>query len=175
MGDQTPQNQIPQNHEPELENTTTSIAAAPSAADETPSAPAPTVAPATDPVSPEPGMSAKSKRGLVLAGSIVAAVLVLGGTFGGGVLVGTSVSSNRGITDARQGPGGVGFRGGPGSHEGTSPHGGPHGGPQGGTGSQGGPGSQGSTTGGSTDGGSGSGPGNGPRGGADGSPDSTNG
>jgi hypothetical protein len=172
MVDTTPLNQNPQDDEPELENSTTPIAAgeAPIAADEAPHDTVPTESAAAVPVSVAPTRSAWSKRGLILAGSIVAAVIVLGGTFGGGVLVGTSVSSNHGITGARQGPGDSGPQGGPGHREG---------------GHEGGPGGRDSRKGDATNGGSstgvnptpapGTGQGNAPLGGTDGSTGSTNG
>jgi hypothetical protein len=182
MVDTTPLNQNPQDDEPELENSTTPIAAgeAPIAADEAPHDTVPTESAAAVPVSVAPTRSAWSKRGLILAGSIVAAVIVLGGTFGGGVLVGTSVSSNHGITGARQGPGDSGPRGGLAHQDG--PQGGP-GHREGGH--EGGPGGRDSRKGDATNGGSstgvnptpapGTGQGNAPLGGTDGSTGSTNG
>ena len=96
MVDTPPLTQDPQDDEPGFENT-----AAPIAAEGAAHAPAPTASPATVPVSAPPARTAPSRRGLVLAGSIVAAVIALGGTFGGGVLVGTSFGSNHGVADAR--------------------------------------------------------------------------
>jgi hypothetical protein len=185
MVDTTPLSQNPKDDEPELENSTAPIAAeeAPIAAEEAPHDSLPTESAATVPVSAAPARSGWSKRGLILAGGIAAAVIVLGGTFGGGVLVGNSVSSNHGITEARQGPGDGGPLGGPpdqGSHQGGHP-----GGRQGGPGHregahQGGPGNRDSTNGGSGTGVKptptpGTGQGNAPLGGTDGSTGSTNG
>ena len=180
MVDTTPLSQNPNHDEPEPENST-----APIAAEEATHNTAPAESAATVPVSAAPARSAWSKRGLVLAGGIAAAVIVLGGTFGGGVLVGNSVSSNHGITDARQGPGDSGPRGGPEQHGGRQ--GGPghrEGGRQGGPGSRdstnGGPTNDGTTNGGSGTGvrptpSPGTGQGNAPLGGTDGSTGSTNG
>jgi hypothetical protein len=183
MVDTTPLSQNPKDDEPELENS-----AAPIAVGEAPHNTAPAESAATVPVSVAPARSGWSKRGLILAGGIAAAVIVLGGTFGGGVLVGNSVSSNHGITEARQGPGDSGPLGGlpdQGSHQG-----GHQGGRQGAPGHreggrQGGPGGRDSANGGTTNGGSGSGvnptpppgtgQGNAPLGGTDGSTGSTNG
>ena len=175
MVNKTPHVQNPEDDEPELENSTNPIAA-----EEAPHDIAPAESAASVPVSAQPTRPVWSKPGLILAGGIVAAVLVLGGTFSGGVLVGTSVSSNRGITDARQGPGDGGARGGPGhqgGHQGRPGH------QEGGR--EGGPGSRDSTNGGTTNGGTGTGvnptpapgtgQGNAPLGGTNGSAGSTNG
>jgi hypothetical protein len=109
MVDMSPQNQNPERETPkdgapETESTTAPIDH-PGAETVPPSA-APAPAEAAAPAAPVPPAAPRSKRGLILAGTIVAAVIVVGGIFGGGVLVGTSVGANHGITDARQGPGG---------------------------------------------------------------------
>jgi hypothetical protein len=152
MVDTTPLNQDPQGDEPTLDNTELDSTAAPIEAADAPAAPAPAASSAPTPVT-----SHRSRRGLVLAGSIVAAVIVLGGTFGGGVLVGTSVTGNHGISDAQRGPGGAGFPDGTGA--------------QGGPAAKDGPGRQGPQR----DGGTGTRPDGGPRGGSDTDKGSTNG
>ncbi|MBC7402137.1 MAG: hypothetical protein H7279_03005 [Microbacteriaceae bacterium] len=183
MVNTTPLDQNPKDDEPEQENSTTPIAA-----EEAPHDTAPAESDASVPVlvSAQPTRPVWSKPGLILAGGIVAAVLVLGGTFSGGVLLGSSVSSNHGITDARQGLGDGGARGGPGhqgGHQGRPGH--QEDGRQGGPGSDSGPGSRDSTNGGTTNGGTGTGvnptpapgtgQGNAPLGGTNGSTGSTNG
>ena len=181
MVNTTPLDQNPKDDEPEPENSTTPIAPEGAPHDTAPAESAASVA-----VSAQPTRLVWSKPGLILAGSIVAAVIVLGGTFGGGVLVGNSVSSSHGITDARQGPGDGGARGGPGhqgGHQGGPGH--QEGGRQGGPGSDSGPGSRDSTNGGTTNDGTGTGvnptpapgtgQGNAPLGGTNGSTGSTNG
>ena len=177
MVNTTPLNQNPKDDEPGLENSTTPIAA-----EGAPHDTAPVESAASVPVSAQPTRPVWSKPGLILAGSIVAAVIVLGGTFGGGVLVGTSVSSNHAITHARQGPGDGGAWGGPGRQGGPGHQ---EGGRQGGPGSDSGPGSRDSTNSGTTNGSTGTGvnpvpapgtgQGNAPLGGTNGSTGSTHG
>ena len=140
---QDPRNQDPQDDEPGLENS-----GAPSSAElGTPVAPAAaeTTAPEMAPKTGAPASAPRSKRGLLIAGGIVATVIVLGGAFGGGVLVGTSVGSNHAFSDARGGPdragipggpenkGGQGIQRGPGQRGGTDSGPRTDGGPRGGT------------------------------------------
>jgi hypothetical protein len=128
MVDTTPNIQNPQDENAEdqgpqaneSEGTTTPIvsdigsaAPAPLANPVAPPTPAfaPPAASAPVPAAPVP-TAPRSRRGLILAGGIIAAVIVLGGTFGGGVLVGTSVSAHHGFSIAQRGPGGMGMQGG---------------------------------------------------------------
>ncbi len=102
----------------------------------TPAAPVPPVLPVASGVVP-PVATPPRRSGLIIAGGIIAAVIVLGGTFGAGVLVGTAVP-RPGMSAAGYQYGGHGFgqergdasRTGPGQGRFGSHPGGPGGGTQ---------------------------------------------
>jgi hypothetical protein len=149
MVDTTPLNQNPQEDAPGLENSTGPIAADEGTAAASPDAAAQKAPVSAAPVSAAPVSAApasvpRSKRGLVLAGGIVAAVVVLGGIFGGGVLVGSSLTPGHGVTQSQRRSGGAGIRapeqqgptdGGNRDGMGMRPNGGPRGGSDDGHGS----------------------------------------
>jgi hypothetical protein len=62
--------------------------------DETPTVETPAESGAAADPKPEPPAAPRSRRGLVIAGAIVGAVVVLGATFGGGVLVGSATADH---------------------------------------------------------------------------------
>ncbi|WP_394770923.1 hypothetical protein [Lacisediminihabitans sp.] len=82
--DNTPDNETTASSGTEDAAVTAETSAAPAA----PAAPAPT---ATHPgyAASSPAPASRPRRGLVIAGAIVGAVVILGATFGGGVLVGS--------------------------------------------------------------------------------------
>ncbi len=121
MVDTTPLNQNPRDDEP-------AVGKSPAV---TPEKETPSTVPhpaAAGPYVPQPGADApartaagspRPKRGLLLTGGIVAAVVVLGGTFGGGLLVGSSLHSDFGRGGMIHGPARDGMRPGFGHGEGA--------------------------------------------------------
>jgi hypothetical protein len=119
MPDDTKPDETPASAAPEG---TTPVAAEPLAAPPPPTTPAP--APTSPVAAAATGPAPRSRRGLVLAGAIVGAVVVLAATFGGGVLVGSAFAGHGGRPAFQQGhqangygprgdfgaPGGQGFR-----------------------------------------------------------------